>query len=395
MRPSATSSSTATDQRLCDAMHGTTSGAPVTVTVDVRAPARDGSMPLELSIVNLLDDPTVRGYVVTGHDVTERVAVETELRAALSLLRATLDSTADGILVVDEYGSITSCNRRFAEMWHMPDDRPRGPRRRAGAVLRARSARRPRGLPPEGRGAVRAAAGRELRHARLQRRSGLRALLDPPARRRACGGSGLELPRPHGAQAARGRARLPRVPRPAHRAPQQGPLLRPGAARGRALRAQRRGLRRAVPRHRQLQDRQRLPRPRGGRPAPRLGRQAARQLPAGRRHAGPPRRRRVRGAPRARLGPRHRVPPRRADPRRVPRADRHRRTGHGGDREHRHRVRWSTLDERADPARRRPGDVHREVAGQEPLRALRVRATRRRGRPGRDRRRSPARRRPR
>ena len=28
------------------------------------------SVPFELSIVNLLDDPTVRGLVVSGHDIT-------------------------------------------------------------------------------------------------------------------------------------------------------------------------------------------------------------------------------------------------------------------------------------------------------------------------------------
>ena len=83
--------------------------------------------------------------------------------------------------------------------------------------------------------------------------------------------SGVELPRPHRAQAARGRARLPGVPRPAHRPAEQGPVLRPGATRGRAVGAQRRGLRGPVPRPRQLQDRERLARPRRRRPAPRLG----------------------------------------------------------------------------------------------------------------------------
>lgn len=36
--------------------------------------------------------------------------------------RATLGSTADGILVVDRKGDIVSFNRRFKEMWHLPDD---------------------------------------------------------------------------------------------------------------------------------------------------------------------------------------------------------------------------------------------------------------------------------
>src|SRR6266705_4619503 len=39
---------------------------------------------------------------------------------AVSVLRATLESTADGILVVDLGGKIVSHNRHFEEMWHRP-----------------------------------------------------------------------------------------------------------------------------------------------------------------------------------------------------------------------------------------------------------------------------------
>ncbi|HYO12645.1 MAG TPA: ATP-binding protein [Thermoanaerobaculia bacterium] len=46
---------------------------------------------------------------------------ECDFRNSLSLLQATLDSTADGILVVDRAGNISVCNRRFAEMWRIPD----------------------------------------------------------------------------------------------------------------------------------------------------------------------------------------------------------------------------------------------------------------------------------
>jgi PAS domain S-box-containing protein len=43
-------------------------------------------------------------------------------RNALSLLRATLESTADGILVVDTHGRTVSSNAKFAEMWRLPAD---------------------------------------------------------------------------------------------------------------------------------------------------------------------------------------------------------------------------------------------------------------------------------
>src|SRR5258708_38024355 len=45
---------------------------------------------------------------------------EVDHRKSSSLLRATLESTGDGILVVDNLGKITTCNRQFAEMWRIP-----------------------------------------------------------------------------------------------------------------------------------------------------------------------------------------------------------------------------------------------------------------------------------
>jgi PAS domain S-box-containing protein len=42
-----------------------------------------------------------------------------ERQQTLSLLNATLESTADGILVVDRFGKIKSTNRKFLRMWHL------------------------------------------------------------------------------------------------------------------------------------------------------------------------------------------------------------------------------------------------------------------------------------
>ena len=103
------------------AAHAATAVHPVVVGVKLRR--REGEdVPFELSIVNLLDEPTVGGFVVTAHDISARTAMELELRTALSLLQATLDSTADGVVVVDRAGSITGVNGRLREMFRVPED---------------------------------------------------------------------------------------------------------------------------------------------------------------------------------------------------------------------------------------------------------------------------------
>jgi diguanylate cyclase (GGDEF)-like protein/PAS domain S-box-containing protein len=51
---------------------------------------------------------------------TDRSEVERE--RSLSLLRATLEATADGILVVDREGRMVHHNRKFVDMWRVPDD---------------------------------------------------------------------------------------------------------------------------------------------------------------------------------------------------------------------------------------------------------------------------------
>ena len=53
-------------------------------------------------------------------DISERREAQTEVSRTLSLLRATLESTADGILVVDLNGKILSFNQKLADMWEIP-----------------------------------------------------------------------------------------------------------------------------------------------------------------------------------------------------------------------------------------------------------------------------------
>jgi diguanylate cyclase (GGDEF)-like protein/PAS domain S-box-containing protein len=61
------------------ASQGALTAAPVTVTVSIARFGDGKEIPFELAFVNLLDDPTVRGFVVSGHDVTERQRIEADL----------------------------------------------------------------------------------------------------------------------------------------------------------------------------------------------------------------------------------------------------------------------------------------------------------------------------
>lgn len=61
----------------------------------------------------------IAGIVVFA-DITERKRAEDRLRSTVSLLQATLESTADGILVVNDAGGIEGFNTKFLELWRIP-----------------------------------------------------------------------------------------------------------------------------------------------------------------------------------------------------------------------------------------------------------------------------------
>lgn len=83
--------------------------------------SRDGErIELTLSIAPVVHDGESAGAVIIGRDMRDRKRAEREVLQAVTLLQSTLDSTADGILVIEEGGKIVSYNHRFVEMWRIP-----------------------------------------------------------------------------------------------------------------------------------------------------------------------------------------------------------------------------------------------------------------------------------
>jgi PAS domain S-box-containing protein len=76
--------------------------------------------------VEVTGNPVVRDGKVSGifcvmRDISERKKTERIQRENQGLLQATIESTADGILVVDERGRVIHANARFGRMWNIPD----------------------------------------------------------------------------------------------------------------------------------------------------------------------------------------------------------------------------------------------------------------------------------
>ncbi len=55
-------------------------------------------------------------------DITERIQVKEELEKSLSILRSSLESTSNGILVIDNERNISIYNQKFLEMWNIPSN---------------------------------------------------------------------------------------------------------------------------------------------------------------------------------------------------------------------------------------------------------------------------------
>ena len=81
---------------------------------------KDGTtFPVEVSLscYEIQGQPVVAAL---ARNISGRKEYEDQLAQSVSLLRATIESSASGLLVVDTKGKITTFNNRFLEMWRIP-----------------------------------------------------------------------------------------------------------------------------------------------------------------------------------------------------------------------------------------------------------------------------------
>jgi PAS domain S-box-containing protein len=71
---------------------------------------------------SLLDHGGLQLLLLSFRSISHRKPADAELREAMSLLTATLESTADGILVISAEGKIAGLNEQFLKMWGIPSE---------------------------------------------------------------------------------------------------------------------------------------------------------------------------------------------------------------------------------------------------------------------------------
>lgn len=78
------------------------------------------AIPVERKVSRVWLSPGEPVYLVGMRDLRQQREAEEQLESRMAELRATLESTGDGILVTDTFGAIRHYNQRFVELWNVP-----------------------------------------------------------------------------------------------------------------------------------------------------------------------------------------------------------------------------------------------------------------------------------
>jgi two-component system, cell cycle sensor histidine kinase and response regulator CckA len=93
---------------------------PLIAAVDSAYQQADDDRALLERAMDLASQELLDRYRVARAEVVRLEPAERNLERSISLLQATFESTADGILVVDVDGNVTNYNQRFLDIWKFP-----------------------------------------------------------------------------------------------------------------------------------------------------------------------------------------------------------------------------------------------------------------------------------
>jgi len=80
------------------------------------------AIPVERKVSRVWLAPNEPAFLVGLRDLRDQRNTEEQLENRMSELRATLESSGDGILVLNMAGEVRHYNRRFVELWNVPPD---------------------------------------------------------------------------------------------------------------------------------------------------------------------------------------------------------------------------------------------------------------------------------
>lgn len=85
---------------------------------------KDGTIIWGMTTISTIRDNKgeIRFFLAMIEDITSKREASEELEKSFSLLKATIESTADGILVINSFGKVVLYNRKFVEMWRIPEE---------------------------------------------------------------------------------------------------------------------------------------------------------------------------------------------------------------------------------------------------------------------------------